>query len=356
MIGKVKYIVMSLLLFSLVACLKDEPFNLEYRGFTPVERTDGIQISDPKSQNMDAGLLEKAYKLIYQDDRFVMARSILVFRNGKLVAEAYPNNPRDIDNIYNIQSCTKSITSLIAGIALHRNLIESPDELLYDVFPAWFDIDIRKRAITLHDALTMKTGLEFDNSRHTLEMYQHKSNSARYVLSQEYLYPAGLVMNYNDGAPQLVSRFIEKKTGKTLSEFADEALFKPLNIANWKWESANDGSTYGAFSLYLRPRDLGKIGVLLQQDGMWDNERIIDNNYLAIATSAHASEAFGPYGYYFWILPSYNAYAARGHGGQFLLVVPEKQLVVVYTAWPYTSSRFFDRSDELMALIIESCN
>ena len=346
---------MPLLLVFLMACLKDEPFKREYNGYAPVKRDDGLSISDPENQNMDRELLEKAYQLIYQDDRFVMARSLLVFRNGKLVAEAYPNNPEDVDNIYNIQSCTKSITSIVTGIAMHKNLIDSPDELLYDVFPEHFDSDARKRAITLHDALTMKTGLEFDNSKHTLEMYQYGGNSAQYVLSQQYLYPPGLVMNYNDGAPQLVSRFIEKKTGKTLSDFAREFLFKPLNISHWKWEAAKDGSAFGAFSLFLKPRDLGKIGLLLQQVGAWDDTRILDSDYLSLATSIHGSESMMPYGYYFWILPAYNAYAAMGHGGQFVLVAPEKQLVVVYTAWPYTSSRFWDRSDELISLIIESC-
>jgi CubicO group peptidase (beta-lactamase class C family) len=131
-------------------------------------------------------------------------------------------------------------------------------------------------------------------------------------------------------------------------------------IANecWKWETAKDGTTFGAFSLYLKPRDFGKIGQLLLQNGKWNNQDIIDSTYLTEATGIKVSANFNnePYGYYFWILPAFEGYAAVGHGGQFLLVIPTQKLVVVYTAWPYTSGDFFDQGSELMKLVINSCN
>lgn len=347
-----------LILFFFNSCLKDEPFNLAYDGFVPQSIVDDWQISTPEAENMDRTFLNAAYELMYQDDRYVMARSLLVFRNGKLVAEAYPNDPNDINEYANIQSCTKSFTSIITGIAIHNNQLSSLNERLYDIYPEYFDFDIDKRTITIEEALTMQTGLEFDNGTHTLELFQTGDNSIEYILSQKRLYPSGTVMNYNDGAPHLISKVIEKRTGQQMNEYARDKLFTPLNITEWFWESSKDNTTYGAFSLYLKPRDFGKIGQLLLQNGKWHNQVIIDSTFLAEATQIKVSANFNsePYGYYFWILPAVNGYCALGHGGQFLLVVPDKKLVVVYTAWPYTSGQFFDERNELMSLIINSCN
>lgn len=349
-----KSILIAVLLSS---CLEDEPFKKPYEGYVPVVLPDGTQISTPENENMDASLLEDAFQLIYDDNRFVRARSLLVYRKGKLVAEAYPNNSADMENLTNIQSCTKSITSILVGIAEQEGYIDSLGEPLYSIYPEYFDEDVRKRTITIEDALVMQTGLEFDNSKHTLELYQTTSNSVQYVLSQDYIYKSGKVTNYNDGAPQLVSKVIERKTGHKVSDYARKKLFDPLGITKWKWEAAKDGTPYGAFSLYLRPRDFGRIGNLLLNEGKHNNVEIIDSAYLAAATSTKVSANFNhePYGYYFWILPAFDGYAALGHGGQFLLIVPAKELVVVYTAWPYTSGEFFDQSNNLMDLIWQSC-
>jgi CubicO group peptidase (beta-lactamase class C family) len=345
----------TILIFS--SCLKDENFNLNYNGYAPQSIGDDWQISTPEAENIDRTTLETAYKLIYRDDRYLMARSLLVFRNGNLVAEAYPNDPDDIHRHANIQSCTKSISSIITGIAIQNNQLSSLDEQLYDIYPEYFDSDTNKRTITIEDALTMRTGLEFDNDNHTLELFQTEGNSIEYILSKDRLYASGSIMSYNDGAPHLISKVIENKTGSTMANYAQNKLFAPLNITDWIWESSKDNTTFGGFSLYLKPRDFGKIGQLLLQGGEWNNQQIIDSTYLAEATQTKVSANFNnePYGYYFWILPAVNGYCALGHGGQFLLVVPEKNLVVVYTAWPYTSEQFFDKRSELMSLIINSC-
>ena len=351
-------LILLILALAFNSCLQDEPFKLEFAGFEPKAMPNDWQISSPENENMDREGLEKAYELVYRDDRFTMARSLLVFRNGKLVAEAYPHDPADIHAIHNIQSCTKSITSMLTGIAVQNQELGSLDERLYDIFPEDFDEDENKRAISIRDALTMQTGLAFDNGKHSLQLYQTKASSVAYVLSQDLLYRPGTVMNYNDGAPQLVSKVIEKKTGKSLEQYAAEKLFSPLGITDWKWELAEDGTTFGAFSLFLKPRDFGKIGQLLLQQGKWGHKALLDTAYLTQATQTHVAANFHsePYGYYYWIMPAYQGFAALGHGGQFLFVAPEQKLVIVYTAWPYTSGQFFDQGNELMAIIHSSCH
>lgn len=340
---------------ALTSCLKDEPFKKEYSGFEPTPINDDWQISSPEDEDIDRVSLDQAFRLLYTDNRFRMARSLLVVRNGKLIAEAYPHDEADRDKFANIQSCTKTFTSIMLGIAIQNGVDISVTDKLYDIYPELFDDDTSKRQITIEDALTMQAGLEFNNDVNTLQLYQTEENSARFVLSFPLLHQPGTVMHYNDGAPHLVSKAIEIKTGMTEEAYARENLFKPLNITDWQWESAHDGTTYGAFSLYLKPRDFAKVGQLLLQNGVWKNKQIISSGYLNKATShlVNSNNGNNPYGYYFWIDKNHNGFYAHGHGGQILLVVPDKNLVLLYTAWPYTSSENFDNAFDIFNIIIE---
>lgn len=339
----------------LASCIKDEPFKQEFKGYAPYDLTDDWELSTPEQEKIDRKKLDEAYAMLYSYKRFLMARSLLVVRNGKLVAEAYPHDISDRDRFANIQSCTKTFTSIMVGVAIQNGIKISPNEKLHSIYPELFDGDVRKREITLKDALTMCAGLEFSNDKHTLQLYQTKLNSAAFVLSFPYKNEPGKIMSYNDGSPHLVSKAIEVKTGKPMSEYAREKFFEPLNITNWQWESAKDGTTFGAFSLYLKPRDFAKVGQLLLQNGKWGNTQIIDTNYLHEAVLPYAKQWDKPYGYYFWIDETNQGFYAHGHGGQVLLVVPSKNLVLLYTAWPYTSGDFFDNAFDLFNLIIEGC-
>ncbi len=131
------FIILTIGTFS--SCLKDENFKQDYIGFVPQSINDDWQISTPENENIDKTILEKAYQLIYQDNRFLMSRSLLVFRNGKLIAEAYPNDKNDINRIHNIQSCTKSITALMVGVAIQDGKINSLNETLYSIYQEYFD-------------------------------------------------------------------------------------------------------------------------------------------------------------------------------------------------------------------------
>ena len=347
-----------ILLFSLSACLDDDPFKLPYQGFEPMVEGDGWLLSSPENENMDRALIEQAYQLLYKDTRFTMARSLLVLRNGKLVAEAYPHDPGDRHRIANIQSMTKSFTSVLTGIALQQGLLDSVHQSFYSIYPEWFANAPEKKEITIYHAMTMTTGIDFDNGTDTKTMYETEMNTVEFILSLPQEYEPGVVFHYHDGSPQLVSAAVQYQYGQSFSQFANQFLFQPLGITDYQWEEAHDGNTFGAFSLYLKPRDLAKFGQLLLHEGKWNNQQIVDSAWIHEATQpiVNSMSLGTPYGYYFWIYPAYGAFAADGHGGQRIMVFPEKELVIIYTAWGYTSGEFFDQLNEIVDLIAASCN
>jgi CubicO group peptidase (beta-lactamase class C family) len=340
-----------------MSCINDDPMKLEFAGYQPVAQNDGWIVSSPADENIDSDLLNMAYKLVYDEERFVMARSLLVLRNGKLVGEAYPHDQKDSRQLQNIQSCTKSFTSILAGIAFSKGLLDSLSQQFSDIFPEHFSKYPDKRDITIEHALTMRAGIAFNDGDHTYDFYQTSGSSVEFVLNLPKNYPAGTVFHYNDGVPQLISAAIQKRYGKPLSTFADEYLFKPLHITDWKWEAAKDGTTFGAVSLFLKPRDIAKFGQLLLNNGLWNGVQVVDSSWITKATKplATTSSPGASYGYYFWIYPAYPAYAASGHGGQYIFIDPSKNLVIIYTAWPYTSGEMFDDFTEIMDLIVKSC-
>jgi CubicO group peptidase (beta-lactamase class C family) len=339
------------------SCLKEEPVKLPYKGFAPLTVTDEWQVSTPALESMNDSYLNDAYKLVYNDERFVMARSLLVLRNGKIVAEAYPDDPGDAYRIENIQSCTKSFTSVLAGIAFEKHYFDSLNQTVSSICPDYFTNHPDKNNITIANALTMKSGIDFINGEHTEVLYRTEESSVDYILTLPSNYEPGIVFQYNDGNPHLISAAIQEKYGETLSVFADKFLFQPLGITDWSWESAKDGITFGAFSLFLKPRDLAKFGQLLLQKGRWGNQQIVDSSWIdkAVKPVVTTDGPGSSYGYYFWVFPASDGFAAAGHGGQFIYVVPSKKLVIIYTAWPYTSGEMFDNFGEIADLIIKSC-
>lgn len=351
------YFLLFAFAFLLSSCLKDKPFKLPYEGFVPVSKNDGWVISTPENENMDRELLDDAYRLVYKDNRYQMARSLLVIRNGKLVAEAYPHDKADIDRIANIQSMTKSFTSILTGMALEQHLLDSVNQTFYSIYPDAFNDNPEKKGVTLKHALTMTTGIAFDNSKDTRTLYETENSSVEFILSLPQEYDPGIVFRYHDGAPHLVSAAIQKRYGKPFDDFADTYLFKPLGITDYKWETAKDGINFGAFSLFIKPRDAAKFGQLLAQNGVWENRQLVDSTWISDATQpiVNSGTLGSPYGYYFWIYPAFGAYAADGHGGQRIMVFPHKNLVIVYTAWGYTSGDFFDHFNEVADLISNSC-
>jgi CubicO group peptidase (beta-lactamase class C family) len=198
----------------------------------------------------------------------------------------------------------------------------------------------------------MRTGLAYNNDEDNEGlMVDEPESSIRYFLKGELDYEPGTRFHYSDAPPHLVGAVIQKRTGKTLDQFADEVLFGPLGITDYLWEKHRDGLCYGAFGLYMKPRDMAKIGQLCLQEGKWQGQQIVSADWLREATSIQTNRNSGPYGYYWWIRPDYNAYTMAGHGGNFIYIVPEKQMVIVFTANPFVDGSIAIQTEEFENLV-----
>ena len=331
-----------LVVLSVPGCLPDAKIKIPYND-TPVALDDGWPLATPESQGFDRAALTHAYEVFFSEDDYVPARSLLVVRNGYLVAEGYCREADDIREKRAIQSATKSVTSILTGIAVDLGLLGDFERTLYDIIPDKFGPDPAKRTITLRQLMTMKSGIDFDNDVFTLEMEHYvRGDGIAHILGKPLAYEPGTVYNYQDCDPHLLSAAIARLAGISLEEFAVEHLFRKIGISDYVWLKHHDGTTYGGYGLYLTPRDMARIGNLMVDGGHWEGEQVVSENWVYISTAKQTSvdpenDAHGfDYGYYWWRVSEVGAFTAYGHGGQYIFVVPAKDLVIVLTAEPDT--------------------
>ncbi|RYY63078.1 MAG: class C beta-lactamase-related serine hydrolase [Chitinophagaceae bacterium] len=338
-------------LAGLASCIKQEDIKTPTEA-TPVSRNDGWQVSTPAAEGINQDKLKTAYALFNSQTEMPLANSLLVIRHGKLVAESYNGGADGIDRIENVQSCTKSITSLLIGIALQKGLISNINTPLSTIYPEFVPDDNQKKSITIKHCLTMETGLEFDGGASSKALVETKGSSISFIMDKPLVSAPGSKFLYSDYSPHLLSGVIAKESGTSMEAFASANLFQPLGIDKWVWEKAKDGLQFGGFSLFLTPRNLAKLGQFALNGGRWNNTQICQAGWVASATQQQASNP--GYGYLFWLDPSKNSYLMEGNGGQYVFVCPAKQLIIVYTAFPYSSPELWGQSKRLIDLVYEA--
>lgn len=304
---------------------------------SPQENIDGWGISTPEQQGIDSYQIDNLFNFIQKNSEYSNIHSILLVKNGYLITEGYLNKNKQ-HKIGNIKSVTKSITSILLGIAIDQGYIKSVDDNISIYFPEYFeDEDDPKRLITIRDLLTMETGLNWDEWASSYKdpngMYKSKDTIA-YVLNRELTFDPGKKFTYSTGTSQLLAGVIQRATLMSLEEFSLNYLFKPLGIQDYQWKKSKDGINYGGVHLYLKPRDLAKIGQLSLNKGLWNGNTIVSSEWIDTSTSGHTIFGYddGPYGYHWWIRP--KGYMAQGYGGQYIYVIPKEQLVIIITANP----------------------
>ncbi len=299
--------------------------------------------------------------------------SVIVIRNGRVVLEAYPNRWYPASSVHHIFSVTKSVTSLLVGIAADLGLIGSVEDPILAYFPGTVpEAEVQsKSAITIEHLLTMSAGLEWDEDtlpasdpRNDFTRLEMNLDPVGFVLGKLPITEPGELFWYNSGLSHVLSALIAKVSGQSTLEFAREHLFAPLGIETVRWNRDARGIYKGGTQLYLTPRDLARIGVLCLNSGAWDGGQIVSAEWLAESTRTRIHGrldhfAGRGYAYHWWTLDAYGVYYASGSQGQTLYVFPDHNLVVVFTATIREGDIFpeaLTRDYVLPAILPNECN
>lgn len=354
------------LLFFFTSCIKEEDLKLPFTSYQPKELQDNWRISSPDEEQIDGDELEKIYRYFHTSDDLWQVRSLLVFRNNKLVSESYTKCTSDITTPTAIWSCTKQVMAILTGIALKNNVIENVNDNIQKYLPEEISRYPDKGAITIDNLLKMQSGIAFENDGLNGEsnklLREIPDNSLDFVLGLPNYCEQGTVFNYNDGDPHILSAIIQKQTNKTTKDWAKDVLFSKLDIQYFDWVTYKDGITMGAFGILATPREMAKFGHLVMNNGVWNEEQIVDSEWIETMTTTKISAKEVEYydmsfGYYWWIDESREIMFMNGHGGQYVIIKPSKNLIVVTTAEPNTQGKhqftmskaldIFDRIDKI---------
>ncbi len=332
--------------FAVTACLscsqpEIEPVVVPAPTYWP---TGGWRTSTPEEQGIDSQQLAQMLAGIIK--REVAINTVLIVRNGYLVMEAnvWPFQPRARHMILSI---TKSITSALVGMAIEDGFIDSVDQPVLSFFPdrQIAHRDARKEAMTLEHLLTMTSGLDCEQDEYVVGEMVASDDWVQYVLDLPMVADPGESFAYCTVNSFLLSAILQKATGLSARTFAEEHLFAPLGIKGVTWPSNPEGVSRGGTGVGMCPRDLAKIGELYLRRGVWEGTQVVPVAWVESSVQEHVAESVhGGYGYQWWVeKPSVFArlglarfvpvFDARGYGGQFIFVIPSRDMVVVICGW-----------------------
>lgn len=292
--------------------------------------------------------------------------SVIAMKGGETVAEWYFEGADQArgrrlgvvqfgpETLHDVRSVTKSVVALLVGIAVEEGAIKSLDAPALDYFPDYADLQTpERRRITVRHLLTMGSGLHWDEETYP---YTDPRNSEiamdrapdpyRYVLSQAIEVPPGARFKYSGGDVAVMAAILTRATKTPLDAYAEAKLFRPLGIAKVEWHRDAKGVPYAASGLRLTPRDMAKIGRTMLQGGRWDGRQVVPAAWVKTSIQPHARVEPDPkcgtqYGYFWWLYagcqltPPQAWAAAVGNGGQRIVVVPQRDIVIVMTSGLY---------------------
>jgi CubicO group peptidase (beta-lactamase class C family) len=267
--------------------------------------------------------------------------SLLASRRGEIVLERYFNGT-SAARAANVKSVSKSIVSALVGVAIDRGLVPGPDTPIRTYFPEITkDRDERKQRITIEDLLTMRSGLESTSNR-SYGAWVQSRNWVQHALAKPLFAMPGTEMEYSTGNTHLLSAILTKATKTSTWRFAQDALAKPLGFTLARWPQDPQGIYFGGNDMLLTPRQMLAFGELYLRRG-----RITGTNAVTgkqVISAQWIGQSFVPrsvspisgqqYGYGWWMrdLAGHQAYFAWGFGGQYIILVPDLELVVVTTS------------------------
>jgi len=282
-------------------------------------------------------------KIFAEAESINSLRSLIIQQNGEILSERYFKE-RSANRAFNIKSASKSIIGLLTGIAVDEGFIPSIEEPISTYFPEYFqdNPNPKKESITVRNLLSMQAGLRSTSSGN-YGAWVISNNWVDYALDQDFITDIDGRMVYSTGTSHLLSVIITKATGMSTKAFAEEYLFDPMNIEIGGWDRDPQGYYMGGNNMAMKPSDLLKIGQMLIDDGIWEGQQIISKEWIVDSFKTYTYSNYNPYGYgYQWWnkeTAGYTTFFAWGHGGQYIMMIPELDAVVVMTSSVTNASR-----------------
>jgi CubicO group peptidase (beta-lactamase class C family) len=278
-------------------------------------------------------------------------RSLLVSQRGEIVFERYFNGARATQPA-NIKSASKSVISALVGIAISRGLIKGLDQPIADYFPELAKgKDPIKRTITIEDLLTMRSGLESTSGRNYGAWVQ-SPNWVRFVLNRPVTAEPGTRVEYSTGSSHLLSAILTIASKTSTWQFAQEHLAKPLGFSLARWPADPQGIYFGGNEMLMTPRQMLAFGELYARQGRAGARQIVPASWVEWSFIPRGRSRWGSdreYGGGWWIrdLAGHPTYYAWGYGGQFIFVVPSRDVVIVTTSRSDVSRDRRDHNDAI---------
>lgn len=306
--------------------------------------------STPEAQGVSSVYLER---FLYELDACseIKLHSIAVLRHGKLILQA---NWRPYSGIYAqmVYSLSKSVTAMAVGMAVEEGLFSLDDriaELFPDKVPPPPFRSNRVGKITVRHLLNMTSGIRLNEGNSVFERDWIKA-----YFASDCAYEPGEKFTYNSMNSYVLSALIQKKTGEGLTDYLLPRLFDPLGIDHVVWERCPMGIEKGGWGLFLRPEDMAKLGQLYLQKGLWtvdgESRRLLSEQWIAESTDMGIRTSMGEhqtaYGYHLWEFPIPGAYQFNGVFGQYVVVIPQIDVVIAITSGSH--GLFVDKSAEII--------
>ena len=263
----------------------------------------------------------------------------VVIKNDSIIFEEYWNG-YSADSSSNSFSMAKSWISTLVGIAIKEGKIESINQKACDFLPEFCEGDNSK--ITIKHLLTMSSGLDWDEDYHdplgqTAEAY-FAPNLKKQMMRLKAVEPPGEIFKYHSSCSQLLAFIVESATGQSVNEYTSEKLWKPMGAkhpALWNTDTKR-GDEKAFCCINSNARDFARLGKLYLNQGNWNGTQLLDSNYVKEATSVsnlldEDENKNVNYGYQFWIAnrKGLDVYYTRGLWGQYVICIPEKDMIIV---------------------------
>ncbi|MBJ6759894.1 serine hydrolase [Myxococcaceae bacterium JPH2] len=277
-------------------------------------------------------------------------QGLLIARHGKLVVEEYFQG-FDKERPHDLRSAAKSYASVMIGIALDRGAPFTVDTPVLALFPEYkgkvANLDARKRRLTVANVMSMSTGLACDDDDPASPGNEDRLDDDvpdwyRYTLDLPMVAEPGKRGVYCSANINLLGGILRNTTRTWLPEFFHQAIATPLQMRDYHLDLMPDGEQYLGGGIFMRPRDALKLGQLYLSGGMWNGRRVVSQRWVERSTAQQSTLPDGrTYGYAWWRHAlrvgdhTYAEYEASGNGGQLVMVVPELDLVVMFTAANY---------------------